>query len=394
MTAMRKVMDAPVFARNQRSERFASNKTVAELQAMTRRLAAWRLHELETTSPGEIHSAATSMAKNLLETAVALFGHVLQSVQMPVRQASGADEWGEYSEEPEVFLGRVDRTIEVFSTVASADIAFIAKLEMQSLARELESLLPTSDGWKVIELCERIRRHIVKATIALRRTLGQELAVALPGDEIYVSELVRSIQVRRRLALFRRRVQETKTIRSHALDLRLRLVGTNIAMLICRAEYRDFRTGDRVLIRDIQQRILEFLRQPTRPEVTGQRLWRDVMGALEITRQINRRPELLEHDCLVLEALHTQLQKAPRGEISDDVLERARAVFGREDTLDDLILQGAPIDAERWGAAVVTAMTTLEQHKAPQSAVEEILEASARSRVRPRVEGSEASAQC
>lgn len=369
------------FSHKRRSDHLITMDVVDDLRSMTRRLAQWRLHELETASSSEVHELAKDMATKLLDGAMSLFGRVLQTVNRPCQSAGGSLEMLELSDDPGVFLEQVDRTVEAFSTSASADIAFIARLEMQSLARELESIDPGGDGWKIIELCERVRRHTVKATTALRRTLGQEMSLDLPGDQIYVTELVRSIQVRRRLMLFRRRAARAEQIHTSHLDLRLRLVGTNIAMLICRSEYRDFRIGDRMLIRDIQRAILHYLGQADKPPKAGERLWHDVMGAMEITRQVNRRPELLEHDHFVLESLARRLRTETVGRDDESIMDEAQTILGRDDVLDDLLAEGEPIDAQRWLRAIETALETLECHKAPESAAEQILEASSRSGV-------------
>ncbi|MEM9458611.1 MAG: hypothetical protein AAGF11_30830 [Myxococcota bacterium] len=321
------------------------------------------------------------MSKDLLVVATGLFERVLKSAQLHSGPASDPPPRIEPADESELFLEHVDRAVEAFSTSASADIAFIAKLEMQSLARELEAVTPSWDGWKIIEICERVRRHIVKATTALRRTLGQEMESRLPGDEIYVTELVRSIQVRRRLALFRRRVIRTGETHGHALTQRLRLVGTNIAMLIGRAEYRDFRIGDRILIRDIQRTILDYLRNPLRSAEQGERIWQDVLGTMEISRQVNHRPELLEHDHLVLEHLTHELRGITSAQALERIVEQAQPVVGRDDALDDLIMAGTPLDWRRWLSAIEAALQILQQHKAPDSATEEIREASTRSGV-------------
>ncbi len=357
-----------------------SSSVVAGLRSMMGQLSAWRLHELETASSDEIRRVAPKTVRGLLDAAVTLFERVLQTTTVP-EPRSQETELIVLDEAPDSFLDEVDRTVEAHSTTASADIAFIAKLEMQSLQRELGTITDDWDGWKIIELCERIRRHIVKATTALRRTLGEEVGLSLPRDEVYVTELVRSIKVRRRHATFRRQVLDAEQAHPEAPELRLRLVGTSIAMLICRREYRDFRIGDRVLIREIQREILTFLRSPYRSLRQAERIWQDVQGAMEITRQINRRPELLEHDYVILGSLANQLQRATEHDDLDHLLEESRAVIGRDEALDRLVAAGPPVDLTTWRATVTAAKEALEQHRAPECANEEILEASSRSGV-------------
>lgn len=365
----------------QGSDYMMRREIVEDLESMTHCLGEWRLHELETAAAEEIHARAPIMVKDLLVVATGLFERVLKAAQLHSESVSDPPPRIEPADEPELFLEHVDRAVEAFSTSASADIAFIAKLEMQSLTRELEAVNPSWDGWKIIELCDRVRRHIVKATTALRRTLGQEMESQLPGDEIYVTELVRSIQVRRRLALFRRRVLRAGETHGHVLIQRLRLVGTNIAMLVGCAEYRDFRIGDRIVIRDVQRTILDYLRNPLRSAEEGERIWQDVLGAVEISRQVNHRPELLEHDHLVLEHLTKELRGITSLRVLERIVERAQTVVGRDDALDDLIMAGTPFDQRRWISAIETALQTLQQHKAPDSATEEIRKASSRSGV-------------
>lgn len=351
------------------------DELIEDLRVLTRQLVGWRLDELETDPDDAVRIAARQRVADLLGAAKNVFDRVIGSTSK--ERGSGA--WvapaavaqGDHAN---TFLDQVERSVEDHSNSAAADIAFIAKLEIQGLSREVSVVARDLDGWRLLELCERVRRHIVKATTALRRTLRPEQG--LGQDEIYVTELVRSIQVRRRLAIFRRQVMDAGEAHPHQPWPRLRMVGTSIAVLICRLEYRDFRIGDRMLIRGLQRVLLEHLAEPTNLPQRGQRIWQDVLGALEIMQQVNRRPELLEHDYIMLEDLERRLGQAGSECDLAELRDLTQSIIGRDEELDRLICSGC-VSLEQWRSVVTMAREALEQHRAPSGAHDEILAANA-----------------
>lgn len=340
---------------------------IEELHALTQQLVGWRLEELESDPGPNVRQAVRERLSEVLPAAKSLFGRVLDSTLAPGGRASSVVS----ALAEDSFLDQLDRSVEEHSNSAAADIAFIAKLEIQGLEREVYISGRELDGWRLLELCERVRRHVVKATTALRRTLGSEQGIVLGKDEIYVTELVRSIRVRRRYAIFRKQVEDAGATCAERPLACMRMVGTSIAILVCRPEYRDFRIGDRMLMRSIQKVLLEYLGDPNGLPQTGQRIWQDVLGALEIMKQVNRRPELLEHDHIMLEALEARLEHIHLGDDPSELLERAQSLLGRDEELDRLVHEKC-LALERWRPVVTAARLALEQHRAPTGAHDEI----------------------
>ncbi|MCH9683028.1 MAG: hypothetical protein K0V04_16450 [Deltaproteobacteria bacterium] len=343
----------------------------SQLQQLVGEVDAWALDELEGSFSPAVRARVHRQTTEALDEAATLFGRVLRAATKPSRSANDSAKLVAMSDDPGVFLWQLDRTVETASSTAAADIAFIAKLEMNTLAREARSILDVDDGWRAIELCERTRRHIIKATTALRRTWGATPGISLGQDEVYVTELVRSLRVRRRYAIFHRRVAMAGAEHGDRPTARLRSVGTSIAVLICRPEYRDFRMGDRMLLRDLQRVIVRHLGAVDTSEHAADRIWQDTLGAVQILRQINRRPELLEHDNLVLDTLHEQLAGLQPGEDLAAIIEQADAVLGCDEAIDER-LRDRSADVSAWRATVETARRRLEPHRAPTSAHREI----------------------
>lgn len=209
-----------------------------------------------------------------------------------------------------------------------ADVAFIGVLELEQKLRQLEHLTESIETWTLISECGSALRRCRATARALERAIAK--ATGKPSKTEMLSSIKVSLEVRRQYQRLRSTIQRTGRPADAELVPRLRSVGTAIAMLIGREVYPELRVRDRRQIRDLQARILEWLRDPN--PARGQRLWQDLDGFARLIGQVSRRQELVEHD---LELIGDLLDGTKP--IAPDSL---RPLVGRDDAIDDYCLQG------------------------------------------------------
>jgi hypothetical protein len=229
------------------------------------------------------------------------------------------------------FERAIDATmVKLGSHQAVDEIAFIAQLELRQREERLERLRPSQGLVALLGECDSSLRRVRKAMNAVDAAIAKVEQVAPLLD--FASELETSLAVRRAYAKFRAGVLGVGEPSVSALRARLRGAGTQIAMLVGWRAYPDMRVQDRLLLRDLQQRILEWLRGGA--EVTpagGIRLWQDLAACVEMFALVNRRQELVEHDQAIVreltEALACDLMHA-------DAREKLGALEGLDPELD------------------------------------------------------------
>jgi hypothetical protein len=224
---------------------------------------------------------------------------------------------------------------------AVASPAFIAELEARQMRTQLDKLAHESSKWRVLEVCQRTRRRLLKAVTAVANELHQELGIPASRDA-FVEELTRSLRCRTALASFWFHVERS---RHEPVLKRLRLAGTAIATLHGSDGYRELRIGDRVALRDLQTRLLGWLRSSTRSTTEADRLLQDLDGFISLTRRLNGRMELVEHDRSLVSKLRRDLESLGGEQVSDPLLANLRHLTGLCPSLDALLLGRAPFPA-------------------------------------------------
>ncbi len=187
------------------------------------------------------------------------------------------------------------------------DLAFISLTELRQHQARLSSHRDTGDAWEMMCDCASTLRRIQKSAAALERALSE--LDGRPPELPYNSELKVSLEVRRQYRKLWRFVEQAGEVGREDVLQRLRQVGTLLAMLVGRDVYPHLREGDRFALRGLQQRIITWLSQQSEETVAGRRIWQDFAAFAEMLRQVNLRPELMEHDAAALERARTMLQK-------------------------------------------------------------------------------------
>jgi len=221
------------------------------------------------------------------------------------------------------------------SVRAVEDVAFLVQLELRQREERLRRVNDASGGLAVIGECDSALRRIRKGFGAIDVAIARAASVAPRLD--FSSELEESLLVREAYAKFRTRLAAEGTPAPGELYAKMRVAGTHIAVLVGWKAYPLLRVRDRLQLRDLQQRILAWLRPENRvDEIAGMRLWQDVVAFVEMLAQVNRRQELLKHDAkLVGELLATFGHDA--GVLDEASLAALAPLKGLDDELDALV---------------------------------------------------------
>ncbi|MCA9640830.1 MAG: hypothetical protein KC492_09040 [Myxococcales bacterium] len=216
--------------------------------------------------------------------------------------------------------------------VRLADAVFVGRFALGGLSGELKRAETNKDSWSVIRAASKVRRELLRslrsADLLACQVLGCE-----PETEYYLDELQQALAARRAYAKLRTEASRTN---ERDVELSIRRAATTLAKLVGRECYPELRIHDRMLVRQLQRQMREWLAGDKVSEVSilsGQRLLGEYHNFVEIALEVNKRPELLEHDQLML----TQLL-ATWDELTDEeVLREARVLMGRDAELDEAL---------------------------------------------------------
>lgn len=174
-----------------------------------------------------------------------------------------------------------------------ADVAAMAAVAIAEKRRLIDRVGEDAEPWDVIDRCDRALRAMTKNLAALENALAELEGVAplLALDD----ELDKGLRIRRLYEKFRLAIREHLASGEKPLLARIRAAGTAIAILTGREEYGLMRVGDRILIRKIQGRILQWV-SSSRDAAEGARLCDEIVAVAELLMGISSRAELVEYD--------------------------------------------------------------------------------------------------
>ncbi len=214
---------------------------------------------------------------------------------------------------------------------AIGDLCFMAVAELRQHHHRLRGHRATQDAQEIISDCGSALRAIKKSLHALEPLLCEVEA----RPRLLPPRLGTSLLVRRQYHKLWSFAAATGHVDPSTARTALRGAGTRIAMLTGTEVYNLLREDDRFRIRELQARILEWLRDGD-DEMIATRLWQDFALFVEMLRQVNLREELVEHDREVLREAVAAL--TGRGEAAvPQVCQALGAVTGLDDSLDALV---------------------------------------------------------
>jgi len=299
----------------------------------------------------------------LLREARTLLGAILDACRQLAPMESGeapSPVWSAYLP----FERAIDATMsKLGSNQVVEEIAFIAQLELRQREERLDRLRASQGYVALLGECDSSLRRIRKAFTAVDAAIARFEDVAPLLD--FTSELQTSLAVRRAYAKLRTRVMADGEPSPETVRARFRGAGTQIAILVGWDIYPEMRVQDRLLLRELQQRVLAWLRGEDATAAAGLRLWQDLAGCIEMFSLVNRRQELVEHDGAIVRALCVDLEEPTLSEATRDKL---RALEGLDRELDRVVASDpVPVAAVR---SIVARLATQFAASGPQPSTE------------------------
>ncbi len=221
-----------------------------------------------------------------------------------------------------------------------ADVAFMAIVELRQRLSPIEAPL-TGDTWERVCACAAAIRCITMTLAALDTALCA--AERLPRVIELGAELETSLKIRHLYRKLWRLVDSAGEVGPAEVRAKLRSAGTLLAMVVGRNEYPRLRGNDRLQMKSLQRRILDWMVQPAAEPRVGIRIWEDFAGFARMLRQISLRQELVQHDQEALRQLERGLRASPPNSgTPPELLPLLRRLEGLDDELDGLLESAAP----------------------------------------------------
>jgi hypothetical protein len=320
--------------------------------------------------PNELVPHATSLLKRGLDLARRLFDECdgwSEEATVPGGDVRAPTLERDFEFRIENLIGDIDECQKSDDKIeAIADLAFVAKAELKHRLERIDALDPDDTRWRIIVECDSAIRRVFKSLCALELTICEATGEALQLN--YESELEISLATRREYTRLRRGIVGSAEPTEETILARLRGAGTQIAMLIGRDIYPKLRVRDRSELRNLQERILSWLREESGDPRSGLRLWQDLIGAVDIFAQVSRRQELVEHDRgLVLDAL--EAMNLPGTTLPETIRAQLSRLLGLDDEIDELV-KNEDWQVARWSQCLERLRPRLGIHDAPQEAAE------------------------
>jgi hypothetical protein len=204
----------------------------------------------------------------------------------------------------------------------------------------------------VLATSETGLRKLIRLLAALETAVCNHADLEPQLTELH--PLAESLRVRRVLWRFWRGILACKSYDDEEMSSCLVAAGASIAGLEEREEYRELRIGDRIQLRDLHERIRDWLCTSGASLADAQRLWQDLHGCAMLLREVNLRSELIDHDRKVVTECMAELDGlGPGAPCPPAVCRRLDAIRGRSDRLDDLIVDNPAPSAERVRAILI-----------------------------------------
>ncbi len=256
-------------------------------------------------------------------------------------------------EDPSAF-GEPDSLSAIGQLIASevalqelGDLVYFAIGELRGSLGELEKAVTTNRVLMMATLCESglrsTRRALVSVEAALFRFEDLE-----PPEHQWVDVDV-SLEIRK---LYRDLRQDIMAHGTAGDAVNEELVRAVLYRLLAFRELRIYpflRVDDRVHLRNLLKRMLEWLNSEERDQERAGELWRDLTEFAQILAQVSFRQELREHDRqLVDHACRVLFQDGAAPAVPEKLRDEVRGLLGLNDALDRLIEGPEDQNKEAW----------------------------------------------
>jgi hypothetical protein len=262
--------------------------------------------------------------------------------------------------------GELERVLEQenVGVLRVQNLAFVARLGLRGRVVALEGMTLANGKWEIIDAASSSLREVLKALGAIDVAVCELEGLPCPTT-FYVTELERSLAIRRAYRILHADVAPGVDPRGPEVGLRLRRAANSIAKLAGRPIYASMRVHDRFMLRGVQRRLQAWLvpssEDPKAREAAGVRLYQDVAHLAELMLGVNERAELRKHDAEIASETVRGLEggqlDVPRA------AERLRAIQGRDLELDTLLAEPSPPPA----GALLTRLRALSDRLTPRA---------------------------
>ncbi len=244
------------------------------------------------------------------------------------------------------------------------DMAFFARTDLKNALEVLiSSATHKHNQMTLASNCEGGLRRLRKALISVESAIYEFEGRAAPERHWFDVEV--SLQIRKLYWNLRRETSGRGKEGEKSLEGRLRAVLYRILAFRELSVYPFLRVDDRVHLRRLLSRILDWLNSVERDETVARRLWQDLSSFAEILVQVSHRQELRDHDLrLVARAYRTLFPfGARRRAVPEDLLAELQTLLGLDDELDHLIAGGASQPVEVWRKPLKRLQASLGSHE-------------------------------
>lgn len=293
-----------------------------------------------------IRAALVPAVSDAVSETVSVLDDVLGYYDQPSQVDSVVDSGADSGVFNSIFEELVELPSEGDSYQRLADISFMARWELDRKREAVASAERRDDDWQLISECCSARRRVVKAASGVERVLCEVEGLCSLFTGLYRTEEQCAIETRAVYYSFVSGLHAAEQYREdHQIERCVRLAGIGIARLIGRSIYEELRIEDRRTLRELQVRLIDWLRSPE-DRRGGPRIFGDLSAFASLLMGVNRRAQLVDYDCRILEQLVTALIRPPvdRGELYTTL----ETIRGRDPELDELINTRADLRGTVW----------------------------------------------
>ena len=229
------------------------------------------------------------------------------------------------------------------------DMTFFARCDLKNCLEVLITSATHKQNQMILAShCEAGLRRLRKALISVESAVFEYEGRKPPERQWLDIEV--SLQIRKLYWNLRRETGGRGDAASEPLEGRLRSVLYRILAFRELSVYPFLRVDDRVHMRRLLKRILDWLNSEQRDETEARRLWQDLASFAAILVQVSHRQELQDHDLrMVTKAYRTLFPFGAQGGAAlEDLLAEMESLLGLDDELDRLITSRPVQPVEAW----------------------------------------------
>lgn len=241
---------------------------------------------------------------------------------------------------------------EVETAPATADLAFMARIELQGVRERLAGL-SGCEPERVLGECSAAQRTLLRA--------GRAVVEALVGGRRSrrSAELAMALRLRAAYAALRRELQVDEEPHPDQVRDAVRTLSDRLGTFVAGPAFAEARIEDRMQLRALHERMQAWLVASGEPRL-GLRLWQDAATCAALIGRINLRSELVEHDrALVADAARWLARPEPPRKVPERLRNRLSRLYGRDPTVDALLEAKAQL-TESWRAPLQRLHAELE----------------------------------